>query len=158
MLKLLLKRRCRLATRKVMAVTSAIIAPAGQDPAEFGQAQFTRRAAGLPRARWDRVKAAAQQRGLTPSAVLLAEFARRLTALRIRTVLDLPGVGHNLIDHPALVWTDRIVATTVVDQSCQVHGAAGLRVMDASVMPSIPAAPTNLTCIMLVERAAAWIG
>ncbi len=49
--------------------------PLGVAPPEIRQARFTRRAAGLPRERWDRIKAAAQQRGLTPSAVLLAGFA-----------------------------------------------------------------------------------
>jgi choline dehydrogenase len=45
----------------------------------------------------------------------------------------------------------------VVDQRFRVHGVEGLRVVDASVMPSIPSAPTNLTCIMLAERAAEWM-
>lgn len=45
----------------------------------------------------------------------------------------------------------------VVDQHCRVHGVAGLRVVDASVMPDIPSAATNLTCIMLAERAATWM-
>jgi choline dehydrogenase len=33
----------------------------------------------------------------------------------------------------------------------------GLRVVDASVMPNIVRANTNLTCIMLGERAADWM-
>jgi choline dehydrogenase len=45
----------------------------------------------------------------------------------------------------------------VVDQRYRVHGIDGLRVVDASVMPSIPSAPTNLSCIMLAERAAEWM-
>lgn len=32
-----------------------------------------------------------------------------------------------------------------------------LRVVDASVMPAIPRANTNLTCIMIAERVAAWM-
>jgi hypothetical protein len=40
----------------------------------------------------------------------------------------------------------------VVDQSFRVHGVEGLRVVDASVMPNIVRANTNLTCIMLGER------
>jgi choline dehydrogenase len=47
--------------------------------------------------------------------------------------------------------------TAVVDQYCRVHEVDGLRVADASVLPSIPSAPTNLTCIMLAERVAEWM-
>jgi choline dehydrogenase len=45
----------------------------------------------------------------------------------------------------------------VVDQYCRVHGIEGLRVVDASVMPNIVRANTNLTCIMIGERVAAWM-
>jgi 5-(hydroxymethyl)furfural/furfural oxidase len=42
----------------------------------------------------------------------------------------------------------------VVDPSCRVYGIDNLRVVDASVMPSVPSANTNLTTIMVAERAA----
>ncbi|MGZ5856520.1 MAG: GMC oxidoreductase [Burkholderiaceae bacterium] len=42
----------------------------------------------------------------------------------------------------------------VVNQHCRVHGIENLRIVDASPMPEIPAWATNLTCIMLAERAA----
>lgn len=42
----------------------------------------------------------------------------------------------------------------VVDQYCRVRGVEGLRVVDASVMPNIVRANTNLTCIMIGERVA----
>ncbi|MES2355409.1 MAG: GMC family oxidoreductase [Pseudomonadota bacterium] len=45
----------------------------------------------------------------------------------------------------------------VVDQYLRVHGIDGLNVVDASVMPVMPRAPTNLTCIMIAERAAEWM-
>jgi choline dehydrogenase len=45
----------------------------------------------------------------------------------------------------------------VVDQYCRVRGVQGLRVVDASVMPNIVRANTNLTCIMIGERAADWM-
>jgi 5-(hydroxymethyl)furfural/furfural oxidase len=41
----------------------------------------------------------------------------------------------------------------VVDRSCRVHGVSNLRVVDASVMPRIPSANTNLPTIMVAERA-----
>jgi choline dehydrogenase len=45
----------------------------------------------------------------------------------------------------------------VVDQYCRVRGVEGLRVVDASVMPNIVRANTNLTCIMIGERVAEWM-
>jgi choline dehydrogenase len=45
----------------------------------------------------------------------------------------------------------------VVDQHGRVHGVDNLRVVDASVMPDIPRANTNLTCIMIGERVAEWM-
>ncbi len=46
-------------------------------------------------------------------------------------------------------------AGAVVDSSGRVHGLDGLAVADASVMPDIPSANTNLPTIMLAERLAA---
>jgi choline dehydrogenase-like flavoprotein len=43
---------------------------------------------------------------------------------------------------------------SVVDTDCRVIGVEGLRVIDASVMPVITRANTNLTTIMLAERMA----
>jgi choline dehydrogenase len=62
--------------------------------------------------------------------------------------------------HP--VGTCRMGAATtgdgaVVDDALRVHGAERLRVVDASVMPRICRAPTNLTTIAIAERAAALI-
>lgn len=45
-------------------------------------------------------------------------------------------------------------ATAVVDSRLRVHGVGGLRVADASVMPSIIAANTNATVYAIAERAA----
>jgi len=42
----------------------------------------------------------------------------------------------------------------VVDQRGKVHGVDGLYVIDASIMPTLPVVPTNMTTIMLAERCA----
>jgi choline dehydrogenase len=48
-------------------------------------------------------------------------------------------------------------AMAVVDQHCRVRGVENLRVVDASIMPTIPRANINLTCIMIGEHAADWL-
>jgi choline dehydrogenase len=48
-------------------------------------------------------------------------------------------------------------ADAVVDLQLRVHGVDGLRVVDASVMPSLPAANTNATVLAIAERGAAII-
>ncbi len=45
----------------------------------------------------------------------------------------------------------------VVGPRFGVHSLQGLYVVDASVMPALPSTPTNLTCMMLAERAASWL-
>lgn len=43
---------------------------------------------------------------------------------------------------------------TVVDPNCRVLGVRGLRVIDASIMPSVPCANTHLTTVMIAEHMA----
>jgi choline dehydrogenase len=45
----------------------------------------------------------------------------------------------------------------VVDARCRVLSVQGLRVVDASAMPSVPRATPNLSCVMLAERVAEWM-
>jgi 5-(hydroxymethyl)furfural/furfural oxidase len=45
----------------------------------------------------------------------------------------------------------------VVDSECRVYGVPNLRVVDASIMPRVPSANTNLPTIMVAERAAELI-
>jgi choline dehydrogenase-like flavoprotein len=47
--------------------------------------------------------------------------------------------------------------TAVVDQHLRVHGMDNLWIGDASIMPTVAHANTNLTCMMIGERAADFI-
>ena len=46
---------------------------------------------------------------------------------------------------------------SVVDPRLSVHGIQGLRVADASVMPSIASTNTNAICVVIGERAASFM-
>jgi choline dehydrogenase len=48
-------------------------------------------------------------------------------------------------------------AMAVVDQYCRLRTVTNLRVVDASVMPAIPRANINLTCIMIAEHVSDWM-
>ncbi|SJN41634.1 Choline dehydrogenase [Microbacterium esteraromaticum] len=68
----------------------------------------------------------------------LREFCRRTV-----------GTYHHQVG-TCRIGTDEL---SVVDPELRVHGIAGLRVADASVMPSVPSANTNAPSIMIGEKA-----
>jgi len=45
----------------------------------------------------------------------------------------------------------------VVDERLRVHGVAGLRVVDCSIMPTLVSGNTNVPVVMLAERAAEFM-
>ena len=65
-------------------------------------------------------------------------------------VLDFIRVNAQTVYHP----TSSCAMGAVVDGSLRVYGIEGLRVVDASVMPSITRGNTNAPTIMIAEKAA----
>ncbi|ODU06343.1 MAG: hypothetical protein ABS81_04820 [Pseudonocardia sp. SCN 72-86] len=83
--------------------------------------------------------------GLTPEAMESDAAVSEYLDATVTTILHASGTARmGRADDPM----------AVVDERFGVHGVANLRVVDASVMPEIVRANTNLTCIMLAERAA----
>ena len=56
--------------------------------------------------------------------------------------------------HPTSTCAMAMGTRSVVDSELRVIGVEGLRVADASVMPTVPGGNTNLPCIMIGEKAA----
>jgi choline dehydrogenase len=56
--------------------------------------------------------------------------------------------------HPACSCRMGTDSEAVVDAELRVHGLDGLRVADASIMPSLPRGNPNLACMMIGEKAA----
>ncbi|MES2700164.1 MAG: GMC family oxidoreductase N-terminal domain-containing protein [Pseudomonadota bacterium] len=81
---------------------------------------------------------------------------------------NMPGPGHDsdaeLTDfvrrtathraHPGCSARMGHDGMAVVDEKLRVHGIAGLRIADASIMPSLPRGNPNLACMMIGEKCA----
>ncbi len=81
-------------------------------------------------------------------------------------IIENPHLLHRTLTHTTTpAWHPTGTATmgpttnpnTVVDHHLNVHQLTNLSIVDASIIPTPPSAPTNLTCIMLAHHAATWM-
>jgi len=92
----------------------------------------------------------------------VSEFAERIVFLDQQTVDSDSALTEwlygslNTTQHPCgtVKMGPESDPESVVDQRCRVRGVENLRVVDASIMPSIVRSNPNLTCIMFGERLA----
>jgi choline dehydrogenase len=106
---------------------------------------------------------------LTVRAIRIARAIMTAPAMATFQVTEVaPGTDRN-DDDEILDWVKRAAETTyhpvgtckmgsdpmaVVDAKLRVHGIEGLRVADASIMPTLTSGNTNAPSIMIGERAA----
>ena len=85
------------------------------------------------------------------------EIVPGLKAATRQDLIDLARTASASFGHSVGTAKIGVDAEAVVDFELRVQGVRGLRVADASVMPSIPSAPTNAPSYMIGGRAAAMI-
>ncbi len=100
---------------------------------------------------------------------ILLEIAEQAPLSRLRGRPFLPAAGRDITDealvehirataqtlyHPVGTCAMGPAETAVVDPELRVHGIDRLRVVDASVMPTVPRGNTNAPTMMIAERAA----
>jgi choline dehydrogenase-like flavoprotein len=96
------------------------------------------------------------------AARALARFApeERLPGASVQTDAELERAAGELgttIFHPVGTCRMGRDELAVVDDRLRVHGIAGLRVIDASIMPRITSGNTNAPTVMIAEQGADFI-
>jgi choline dehydrogenase len=104
------------------------------------------------------IEAARHIYGTQPQADLVARETSPGIALKTDGQLDdYIRATASVTQHPVGTCAMGIGADSVVNPELRVYGTAGLRVVDASVMPTIVGANTNAAVIMIAEKASDMI-
>ena len=106
---------------------------------------------------------------ITVRAVRIARAVMTASAMASLQVTEIAPGESQTTDEEILTWVKRVAETTyhpvgtckmgsdamaVVDAQLRVHGIDGLRVADASIMPTLTSGNTNAPSIMIGEKAA----
>jgi choline dehydrogenase len=124
-----------------------------------------------PAIRYDFLRSAYDKEAIIYGMRACRRIARQPALARYMVEEILPGTGTEsdeelLADvrargianyHPVGTCRMGAAADSVTDARLRVHGVTGLRVADASIMPSIVAGNTNAPAIMIGEKAAAMV-
>ncbi len=109
---------------------------------------------------------------LTVRAIKIAQSVMRAPALAPFQLTEIAPGTDRVTDDAILDWVRQAAETTyhpvgtckmgqdpmaVVDARLRVHGLAGLRLADASIMPTLTSGNTNAPSIMIGEKAAAMV-
>jgi choline dehydrogenase len=71
----------------------------------------------------------------------------------LKFIRETGQITHHMVGTCRMGQDDR----AVVDDRLRVRGIAGLRIADASIMPTMPSGNTNIPCIMIGEKCAAMV-
>ncbi len=104
------------------------------------------------------IEAARHIYGTRPQADLVARETSPGPALNTDAQLDAYiRATAGVTQHPVGTCAMGVGSDAVVNPQLQVHGLSGLRIVDASIMPSIVGANTNAAVIMIAEKASDMI-
>ena len=109
---------------------------------------------------------------LTVRAVRIARSIMQAPAMAEMRLTEIGPGPARVTDEEILDWVRQVAETTyhpvgtckmgndpmaVVDPELRVHGIDGLRIADASIMPTLTSGNTNAPCIMIGEKCAQMV-